>query len=56
MRVTFAYPSEVDGKSYAPDSTADLPEPLARRLVHDGRARKADPPKKPADGDEKKKG
>lgn len=56
MRVTFAYLTEVDGRSHKPDSTADLPDPIARRLLREGRVRKASPTKSADSGDEKKEG
>lgn len=37
MKVTLAYPYE----GHEPDETIDLPDAEARRLVNDGRARRA---------------
>lgn len=42
MKITFAYATEVDGKSYKPDQTADIDNQTARRLLREGRARTAD--------------
>lgn len=39
MRITFAYPTLIDGRSYDPDETAEVDDAMARRLVNEGFAR-----------------
>lgn len=47
MKVTFAYPyTDKSGKEHKPDSTADLPEGEAMRVIHDGRGRAESEPEK----------
>ena len=41
MRITFAYPVDVDGKTYDPDQTVELADEQARPLIDAGRARVA---------------
>lgn len=45
MKITFAYPREIDGTEYAPDQTADIDDTVAKQELRDGFARPADPPR-----------
>ncbi len=40
--VVFAYRMTLEGVTYAPDATAELPAPVAREMVRTGRARLAE--------------
>jgi len=43
MKITLAYPyTDAAGKEHKPDSSPDLPEDEANRLLETGRARTAD--------------
>lgn len=47
--VTLAYPyTDAAGKKHSPDTTLDLPDGEANRLLHGGRARAADAPRRAA--------